>query len=139
MSGNNNPVINFEGYRIKEINYKTYTSDTEFDTNFNKKTTVLQTKPGINEDENKGKINMIATFANKDRLSIGTLEINAFFSLNKDLDIEEKRKYLLVNGSAMVYPYIRTIISLLTSLDNSDVTVLPSLNFIDAYKKINKN
>lgn len=139
MSGNNNPVINFEGYRIKEINYKTYTSDAEFDTNFNKKTTVLQTKPGINEDENKGKINMIATFANKDRLSIGTLEINAFFSLNKDLDIEEKRKYLLVNGSAMVYPYIRTIISLLTSLDNSDVTVLPSLNFIDAYKKINKN
>ncbi|MBF7132572.1 protein-export chaperone SecB [Pediococcus pentosaceus] len=139
MSGNNNPVINFEGYRIREINYKTYTSDTEFDTNFNKKTTVLQTKPGINEDENKGKINMIATFANKDRLSIGTLEINAFFSLNKDLDIEEKRKYLLVNGSAMVYPYIRTIISLLTSLDNSDVTVLPSLNFIDAYKKINKN
>lgn len=36
----------------------------------------------------------------------------------------------------MLYPYLRTIVSIITALDKTDSVVLPSLNFIDEFKRL---
>ena len=47
------------------------------------------------------------------------------------LEINEKteaKKHLSVNGTAILFPYLRSIVSILSSLDNSNAIVLPTIN-----------
>ena len=71
------PVIEFNGYRIEEIEYKT---------------------------------------------------IN-------DIKKEKIELYLAQNGSAMLFPYVRSIISVLTTLDGPSAVVLPTVNILEELKK----
>ena len=59
------------------------------------------------------------------------------FSLAEDLNDEEIKMFVSQNGVAMLYPYARTIVSVITSLDDSNVSVLPTLNFVDMLKRNN--
>ncbi|AMB94975.1 hypothetical protein CYJ28_02655 [Aerococcus sanguinicola] len=36
--------------------------------------------------------------------------------------------YLRVNGTAILFPYLRTFISVVSSLDNEDAIVIPTVN-----------
>lgn len=59
------------------------------------------------------------------------------FSLAEDLNDEEIKMFVSQNGVAMLYPYARTIVSVITALDDSNVSVLPTLNFVDMLKRNN--
>lgn len=63
------------------------------------------------------------------------LEVSAIFEIvDESLNDDDISRLLASNGSAMLYPYVRAITSLISSLDSSESTVLPSLNFSDAYE-----
>lgn len=131
MSEKNNPVISFEGYRINSLHYDTV-SKSEYE---NQKNLEIQIKYGINMEGLKGIVKFTVVFKNSgEDYRTGTLEIDGQFSIRKDLNEEKAKMYISENGSAMVYPYVRTVLSIITSLDAPQASVLPSLNFTDAKK-----
>lgn len=71
---------------------------------------------------------------NQENNQIGTITVLGQFRINDSVTDEEKAKnYVLQNGSAMIYPYVRAMVSMITALDKSDVTVMPTMNFSEAF------
>lgn len=133
-SKNEEPVINFKGYKITELIYK----DKPLNENLKmkEKDLSLKTKFGITNDRSLGMVEQTVYFGNEKKDSFGKITVVGQFEINSKVrSDEEARSFIAQNGSAMLYPYVRTILSVITSLDSPDITLLPSLNFIDAYKK----
>lgn len=134
------PVISFDGYRIKNLSYSTYLED-----KFKQKSLDLEKKAGIKvsagmtSKETNGRVEITTQFSNENRFVIGEISMYGYFSFKEGLSSEEKQQYLATNGSAMLYPYIRTIVSMITALDDSEVSVLPTLNFRDMFNSQEKN
>lgn len=131
------PVINFKGYRISKIDY----SDVSKIGNENN----LDVKTGINFDHKMGTVIMDSIFYNNKSTHDFTdirkcsLELKGFFKFRNDLSENEAKKFIALNGASMLYPYLRTITSMIVSMDESDVVIMPSINFLEAYKDQNKN
>lgn len=127
------PVINFRGYRILKVNYDIQKKENQPDGG------ELSVRSAISKDATEGQIDMSVSFANLDKERSGVITIRGSFDLRADLSESDKKRYLAINGAAMVYPYVRVIASVITGLDSSEVSALPSINFIDAYEKSRKN
>ncbi len=56
-------------------------------------------------------------------------EINGYFKISEELNIEEKNYFLNVSAPAIIYPYIRALISNITSFDVEKSVVLPVIDF----------
>lgn len=133
----NSPVINFDAYKIYSMEYKSYDSDDEYNKKLADFPLEMNIIPFISEDNKNGKVSIDVSFSNESKKSIGKVSLAGFFSVDENVNAEDAKQYLAVNGSAMVYPYIRTITSILTGLDDSNVTTLNSINFYEAFKNIN--
>lgn len=132
MKKKSNPVINFKGYKIKELKY--YTDDNiPYDIEKDKKYK-LKGQFAYDMESKEGILVQTISLYNEDEFYI-CAEVQAMFDLDDSLSEKEVKQYLSVNGSAMLYPYIRTIFSMVTALDNSRNVVLPSLNFSEFLKK----
>tara|TARA_Y100001933_G_scaffold102139_1_gene102680 strand:- start:173 stop:622 length:450 start_codon:yes stop_codon:yes gene_type:complete len=59
-----------------------------------------------------------------------------FIVRNCDSD-EDKSKFLTVNASAILFPYLRSIVSLITSQVDYDKVLLPVMNFHKVFKDVN--
>lgn len=123
------PVMEFEGYSINKLFYGTIESDIEIDEsededdNFERKVSI-----GISEDKKKGIVILNVILFNSDNQKSIDVEVAGEFSINKSLEIEEVEELLTVNGVALIYPYVRSIISMITSLDSSSAIIIPTLN-----------
>ncbi|KAF3301617.1 hypothetical protein FPV23_03900 [Carnobacterium sp. PL17RED31] len=84
---------------------------------------------GTTEDNKEARIVISTTILKSDEEQMDfkkvTLEITGYFKINTDENVQE---YLRVNGTAILFPYLRTFISVITSLDNSDAIVIPTIN-----------
>lgn len=123
--------IKFKGYKIKEI---ILTEDVPEEVQEEFKDNKVSFKVGKEIQGDMGFIKQkIETIINGNYLK---LVILGSFELNREefdnLDLE---KILIQNGSAMLYPYVRTFLSVITSLDSPNVGVLPALNFVDLFQK----
>ena len=65
------------------------------------------------------------------------MNLSGQFNVSQYLYDEEIKMFVSQNGVAMLYPYARTIVSVITALDDSNVSVLPTLNFVDMLKRNN--
>ena len=121
------PVMEFEGYSINKLFYGTIESDIEIDESeddkFERKVSI-----GISEDRKKGIVILNVILLNSDNQKSIDVEVAGEFSINKSLEIEEVEELLTVNGVALIYPYVRSIISMITSLDSSSAIIIPTLN-----------
>lgn len=134
LENSKQPVINFMGYRITNLEYVKVDNKIKHN---NK--TKLDIKSGLDFDKKIGTVVLNSIFTNEEQ-GIDTslnrrcnLEITGFFGIRNDLSKEEAKKFISVNGAAMLYPYLRTISSTIVSLDDSKNVILPSLNFTDQY------
>ena len=134
--GNRKPVINFLGYRVKKINYFDFDNDTD-----NLMKPSVDYKVTCNIKKRLGAVIINASLLN-DRSSDNNfdvrkleLEMIGMFSIREDVSLDDAKKYLATNGSAMLYPYVRTTISILVSLDAPENIVMPSINFLEAYNE----
>lgn len=120
---NKKKFLNFLGYKLREIEYR------------NK-----------NKDEKEGEINIgIATNSKKDKdiLQLMVTIVNnenffkvvmlGIFELSENLTEVEKEKFLNINGAAILYPYIRSLISNITAFDSPQAQILPTINFQKMY------
>lgn len=133
---NRKPVINFIGYRVKKINYFDFDNDTD-----NLMKPSVDYKVTCNIKKRLGAVIINASLLN-DRSSDNNfdvrkleLEMIGMFSIREDVSLDDAKKYLATNGSAMLYPYVRTTISILVSLDAPENIVMPSINFLEAYNE----
>ena len=136
MENNKEPVIKFLGYRINKIDYNEV-----IDKDVKIQKTNINLKITCNLDKRIGTVIITSTFFNRkpsdDNFGIRkcVLEMTGAFDIRSDLSFEEAKKYLATNGSAMLYPYVRTTISILVSLDAPENIVMPSINFLEAYNE----
>lgn len=59
------------------------------------------------------------------------------FSININLDLEEKKKFIMQNTSAIMFPYIRSLISVITSQADGKTITLPTINFVNMMNDVN--
>lgn len=119
------PVINFQKYEIKEYFFKRKEID-DAQSEHPEPDFELSVTPGVTPDFSDGKISVNVNFENED-ISV-KLIVEGFFELNKEVSKEKLEEYLVVNGTAIVFPYIRSMISMLTSLDSEKAILLPTIN-----------
>lgn len=124
------PVIEFQGYKIKKYNYeKTSIKDninaTEVESDGNEPFGI-SVEPSLTKDLKNGLITVRVEY-NGDGISI-SITVEGFFKINDNKDSEAIINYLVVNGTAIIFPYIRSMISMLSSLDSENAILLPTLN-----------
>lgn len=124
-------------YRISDIEYHQYHSKEEIDSLEKEiKKSDINMSYGIDKESNTGKILMTAHIFNKEQKKVVDIGVTGFFKFRKDIDkFKDKQKYLMMNGSAMLYPYLRSTVSMIMAMDNPMTTILPTLNFVDQYKE----
>lgn len=119
------PIIEFKGYQINKLFYGRIESDQS-----NPEEPKLQRKVsiGLSEDKKQGIVilNVIMTDVEEQRKI--DIEVVGEFDIQKDLEEEKIEQVLSVNGVALVYPYIRSIISMVSSLDSDSAMVIPTIN-----------
>lgn len=114
------PVIKFKGYSIQQLNYQ------KVDSKDVKPSSKLNLSCGISEDLEFGKIIITVEYINAD-LQI-TLTVDGLFDVKGVESKEFIEEFLTVNGTAIVYPYVRSIVSMVSSLDSNNAIILPTIN-----------
>ncbi len=126
------PVIEFNGYRIEEIEYKTIND-------INKSTFSIEPdlsfEFGLSKDMDEGVVKISVSLLDESNLRTIFLKVLGQFSIPNDIEKEKIELYLAQNGSAMLFPYVRSIISVLTTLDGPSAVVLPTVNILEEHKK----
>lgn len=118
------PVIELESYRISDIEYKVFNNKEDLD-NHPIENGVIGVNVQLNEDETNAILRVRSELVDENNLRSILFEITGFFIVNTE---EMKEEYLRVNGTAILLPYLRTLVSIMTSLDNKDAIILPTLN-----------
>lgn len=122
------PMLNFKGYRIVNIDYKLLDSIEEFEST-SKEFMDLSAFVGLTDDKKEAHIKVTCILNDFDNLRKVTIEIVGIFEIFVKSDEEEKIKNLLaVNGVAILFPYVRAAMSVVSSLDNENAILLPTIN-----------
>lgn len=117
------PVIEFEAYRIINIDYKVYDDLKDLE-EFTEEKSELSVWCGINEEEDHAQIKLKTVVSDKDNLRSITVEVAGAFKINDKKDV---KSYLTSNGTAILLPYLRSIVSMVSSFDNKNAILLPTL------------
>ncbi|WP_430617352.1 hypothetical protein IGI86_002612 [Enterococcus sp. AZ188] len=119
--------ITFKGYKINSISYET-SKDDQIDLTEEYKPDISF---GVDSNFEMGTVQIISVLNTIERQL--TINISGFFELNKNYteDEEEIMSYLGINGSAILLPYVRAIVSVLTTLDSNQAIVLPTINVVE--------
>ena len=127
------PVIYLEGYRINKILYKT-----EEDAN----NMVSSAEPnfsfefGFTEDYKKALLTVEVELFDTQRSRFIQVSISGNFNIpESEFTDEEIQLFVAQNGSAILFPYLRATVSMITTLDGPSAIVLPTLNMIDEITK----
>ncbi|PFE22377.1 hypothetical protein CN279_25225 [Bacillus anthracis] len=130
------PIFEFKGYTITNLIYsKNKIEGMEFtdpDENLE-----FDASHGFTDDFSKGKLTLKVQLASKENDSFLVLDVDGFFDINpgllkeedgSDRDLSDVHEIFIVNATAIVYPYLRSIVSMVTGLDNSNNIILPTIN-----------
>lgn len=132
--GKSTPVISISSYRILSIQYKHFASKSEFPQS---EKPSIEMNYALSKDHQGGKAEMTAHVVKPLQYQVMDITVAGYYDFRKDVTkVDDQKKYLAINGGAMLYPYLRTIVSIITALDKTDSVVLPSLNFIDEFKRL---
>ena len=122
------PMLNFKGYRIVNIDYKLLDSIEEFEST-SKEFMDLSAFVGLTDDKKEAHIKVTCILNDFDNLRKVTIEIVGIFEIFVKSEEDEKIKNLLaVNGVAILFPYVRAAMSVVSSLDNENAILLPTIN-----------
>lgn len=120
------PVIELEGYRLTDVNFKTY-EDLEIIKELEVENGRLEASATFNESYTKAFLQLKSTIVDEINFRVISVEITGQFTINEENE-DKAEEYLRLNGTAILMPYLRAFVSVLTSLDNNDAIVLPTIN-----------
>lgn len=118
------PFIQFNRYIITNIDYKlldepTLDEDGELS---------LSAFIGVSEDKKTADIKLTGVIADHVKNRSVTVEILGLFDLDMEGSVKEIKDFLSVNGTAILFPYLRSIVSIVSSLDGDNSIILPTIN-----------
>lgn len=117
------PIIYFKTYTIDEYIYHRIDEKSNTD----KAPLETKVKSATTEDLSAGKVTI--TITTKDNPHDLKLVVSGFFSLNsEDYSNDEILNALVLNGSAIIFPYLRSMVSILTGLGSEPGIILPTIN-----------
>lgn len=131
------PIISLRGYTIDNLQYATSNkADGSVPEGFKLTPTVA-----ITEDLHQGKLSLDVSLrsvknpGNHSSVSKTILiTITAFFAISDELTSKEEiGKSLAINGTAIVFPYVRSIVSMITGLDSEQTILLPTIRTKDLF------
>lgn len=131
--------IQFEKYIIKSIDFKlnpTYIPDpdeSEIEIDI-----ALNHKLAMDPNESKAELSLLCELSKEyeadNRPFYISIEIVGIFLYDTDIDSEDQKQLLLINGSAILFPYLRATISMITMLSSIPTFVLPTINIVNLIK-----
>lgn len=138
MTENNAPIIDFKGYSIKNLEYTREVSKIKnYKAGFNYVPSVK-----VNNDYSKAILTLQITLKRDDEDFGIDISIQGQFAISSVMVKEGKNeiaKALFVNGTAILFPYARSIISMITGLDSSSTVLLPTVNTMELWKQSKDN
>ena len=121
---NNKPVIELEGYRITSVDFTGYDTLEELE-ELHLSSWKISASVTIDSEIENARLQLGTIVVDEDNLRTIEVELTGYFIINEKT---EAKKHLSVNGTAILFPYLRSIVSILSSLDNSNAIVLPTIN-----------
>lgn len=129
---NDQPVIYFKSYEIEKFNYMKVNPDEKIDDSRNDDSFTVSVKPSYDVERKNAALKVDVVFATGN-MKID-ITVNGYFELIDDTQVDFE-KLLVINGSAIIFPYIRSMVSMLTSLDNEHAIILPTINTNNLWHK----
>ena len=126
------PVLQFEGYQIEKIIYEK-NIETPDENNIN-----VEVSTGLNSEKDRGKVELSIHVLESNENRKLEISLVGFFTFS-NVDDDKKTEILAINGPAILYPYIRSVASMVTSQDSSPAIILPTVNTINFFKNKTSN
>ena len=126
------PVLQFEGYQIEKIIYEK-NIETSDENNIN-----VEVSTGLNSERDKGKVELSINVLESNENRKLEISLVGFFTFS-NVDDDKKTEILAINGTSILYPYIRSVASMVTSQDSSPAIILPTVNTINFLKNKSSN
>lgn len=126
------PVLQFEGYQIEKIIYEKNIEASD-ENNIN-----VEVSTGLNSEKDKGKVELSIHVLESNENRKLEISLVGFFTFS-NVDDDKKTEILAINGTAILYPYIRSVASMVTSQDSSPAIILPTVNTINFFKNKTSN
>ena len=120
-------ILKFTGYKIVNLVYSRDIDLSEKDEN------ELEVGVGtaISDDGEQGQVKISVTALDVENKRTVKAEVLGSFDF---IDVEDKERTLAVNGTAILYPYVRAIISTITTQDSLNAIILPTVNTLNFLK-----
>lgn len=120
----NKPVITLQRYEVDQLLISRELTEKDFD----EKTFDLDANVGIAPDKAHGIIKLSVSLIDKDIKKKLLATITGYFEINIEENIID---ILFVNGTAILYPYLRSIVSIVSAIDSSEAMLLPTINVLE--------
>lgn len=117
------PTISLEKYEIEEITYSRIVDDSDFQS----ENLQVAVKSGLTEDKKYGKVTLEAKFFDEEKNKKVSARISGYYTINVE---EDSEKYIAINGTAILFPYLRSAISMISTLDSQDAVLIPTINVL---------
>lgn len=119
------PVIEFEKYEILNIVYEKIE-----DYDIEEKNIETSVSIGFTEDLQAGKVEIDVNIIDPQQSRFIRVIVRGLFIINDGLDEEKVKVYLAQNGTAILYPYVRSIVSMISTMDSESAVILPTINTV---------
>lgn len=137
MKNNPEPYIKLDGYEIKDLSYTKNEKNLEaYKSNFE-----FIPKVALTKDKKNAKITINAKLKENGENNMNSravsVVIEGFFTISDEIKDQEEvlAQTLIVNGTAILFPYIRSMVSMISGLDSAQTIVLPTINTTDLFGK----
>ena len=117
------PTISLEKYEIEEITYSRIVDESDFQS----ENLQVSVKSVLTEDKKYGKVTLEAKFFDKEKNKKVSARISGYYTINVE---EDSENYIAINGTAILYPYLRSAISMISTLDSQDAVLIPTINVL---------
>lgn len=124
-------VLHFLGYTVDELTFKLKPADTVDTEKSIELLPKLSRKIEKTNDENYS-ISIVVTLDQEDLPFTAQVSMTGRFLLQ---GIKNPEQTMKVNAAAILYPYVRAAISMLTTLANVPPVVLPPVNFVKLFEE----
>lgn len=129
------PIIKFNGYSIKSINYIRIEEEELADLkakieNPQDKMNDLERRLsiGVTSDLKQALLTLYAKVYDLDKQRVVECEVHGQFEIMKEMSEKEIQEHVSSSGMGILYPYLRSIISIITTLDSTQSILIPTIN-----------
>ncbi len=130
-------AIELMNYEIEEIKY----TRSEYEENQSQSKFQFSVEVGLSEDLEAGKVTLETLVPdNKEKRQI-SVRISGYYKVNEVFGqdrLEVLKELISVNGTAILLPYLRSIVSMVSTLDGNSI-ILPTLNVFELLKQSEEN